>query len=116
MERICDYSTEEFIKSSLSFMGNFAPGLLIGGFMVDIAIETWNNMSSLMRFGESPACLPDAIQMLTPLYGRKRMAENSRTGRFAISFYEKKTGKGVRVYLDANRLEPYAEIKNGSCG
>ncbi|MGV7928642.1 MAG: FmdE family protein [Spirochaetota bacterium] len=112
MERICDYTTEEFIKKLSEFHGNFAPGLLIGGFMVDIATRNMEQYEFFDAICESPACLPDAIQMLTPCTVGNGWLKIVDTGRFAISFYEKKTGKGVRVYLDANRLEPYAEIKN----
>jgi formylmethanofuran dehydrogenase subunit E len=32
-------------------------------------------------------------------------------GRFALSFYEKYGGLGVRVYVDPQKLEPFPEIK-----
>ena len=33
------------------------------------------------------------------------------TGRYALTFYEKRTGAGARVYLDCGKLDPWHEIK-----
>jgi len=36
---ICTYSYEEYLHLVKSFHGNLAPGLIIGGFMVDLAMK-----------------------------------------------------------------------------
>jgi len=35
---ICNYSYEEYLNLIKSFHGNIAPGMIIGGFMVDLAM------------------------------------------------------------------------------
>lgn len=108
---ICNYTAEDYIQKLVEFHGNFAPGLLIGGFMVEIATQNMKQYEIYDAICESPACLPDAIQMLTPCTVGNGWLKIVDTGRFAIALYDKKTGKGVRVSLDASRLEPYPEIK-----
>lgn len=39
METICGYSIDEYIIKVKEFHGHLAPGLLIGGFMVDTAMR-----------------------------------------------------------------------------
>ena len=36
---ICTYSYEEYLQLVKSFHGNLAPGLIIGGFIVDLAMK-----------------------------------------------------------------------------
>ena len=33
-------------------------------------------------------------------------------GRYAVALYDKKTGEGIRVFLDPDKIEPWSEIKN----
>ncbi len=112
MNNIGNYSIEQFISKLTEFHGNFAPGLLIGGFMVEIAMREMKQYEFFDAICESPACLPDAIQILTPCTVGNGWLKIVDTGRFAISLYEKKSGDGVRVFLDAAKLESYPEIKN----
>ncbi len=112
MTKICSLGIEDYISKLTKFHGNFAPGLLIGGYMVDIASRNMTQYEFFDAICESSSCLPDAIQMLTPCTVGNGWLKIVDTGRFAISFYEKKSGEGVRVFLDASKLENYPEIKN----
>ncbi|MGA2403929.1 MAG: FmdE family protein [Syntrophobacteraceae bacterium] len=110
MTRIGQYSFEEYLKVVESFHGFAAPGLLIGGFMVDLAMKRMPGGVFFNAVCETPKCLPDALQLLTPCTVGNGRLKIFNLGRFALSLYEKHSGEGVRVFLDAGRLESWPEI------
>jgi formylmethanofuran dehydrogenase subunit E len=112
METICGYSIDEYIIKVKGFHGHLAPGLLIGGFMVDTAMRNLPSGEFFDVLCETAACLPDAVQILTPCTYGNGWLKVVNVGRFALTFFEKTGGEGVRVYLDAGKLDEYAEIKN----
>ncbi len=112
MDTIRHYTVDQYIEALTEFHGNFAPGLLIGGFMVAAAIPRVAHYEFFDAICESPACLPDAVQMLTPCTIGNGWLKIIDTGRFAITLYDKKSGEGIRVSMDAEKLEGYPEIKN----
>ena len=56
--------------------------------------------------------MPDAIQILTPCTVGNGWLRIINVGRYALTFYEKYKGLGVRVYVDPKKLEPFSEIKS----
>ncbi|MBN2159776.1 MAG: formylmethanofuran dehydrogenase subunit E family protein [Spirochaetes bacterium] len=112
MNAIRKYTIDQYINALTEFHGNFAPGLLIGGFMVGAAIPRMAQYEFFDAICESSSCLPDAIQMLTPCTIGNGWLKIVNTGRFAIILYDKKSGNGVRVSMDVSRLGQYPEIKN----
>ncbi len=112
MNRICRYTVDQYIDKLTEFHGNLAPGLLVGGFMVDAAVEKMAEYEFFDAICESTSCLPDAIQILTPCTVGNGWLKIVDTGRFAITLYDKKSGNGVRVSVDASKLDRYPEIKN----
>jgi formylmethanofuran dehydrogenase subunit E len=109
---IGSYSYEEYIHLVKSFHGNPAPGLLIGGFIVDLALKNLPEGDFFDAICETSICLPDAVQLLTPCTIGNGWLTVFDSGRFAVTLYEKHGGKGVRVYLDTAKLEKWSEIKN----
>ncbi|MCP4130545.1 MAG: tRNA CCA-pyrophosphorylase [bacterium] len=105
------YSYEDFIKEIISYHGNLAPGLIIGGFMVEKAQKELQG-EFFDVICETGSCLPDAVQMLTSCTIGNGWLKIIDVGRFALTFYEKYTGKGVRVFLEAEKLDRWPEIKN----
>src|SRR5512138_2310897 len=112
VDTICRYTVDQYIDKLIAFHGNFAPGLLIGGFMVDAAVRRMTTYEFFDAICESTSCLPDAIQMLTPCTVGNGWLKVINTGRFAIALYEKRSGEGVRVGVDVNKLERYPEVRN----
>jgi len=112
MTTICGYSTDECLARVVKFHGHPAPGLLIGGFMVDMAMRNKPAGEFFDVLCETPVCLPDAVQLLTPCTYGNGWLKVVDIGRFAITVFEKYSGKGVRVHLDASKLDDYPEIKN----
>jgi len=111
MTKIVSHSFEEYLKLLESFHGNAAPGLIIGGFMVDLALKHLPEGILFDAVSETPACLPDAVQILTPCTVGNGWLKVMNLGRFALSLYDKYTGRGVRVFLDPEKLEAWPEIK-----
>lgn len=101
---ICTYSFEEYLHLVKSFHGHLAPGLIIGGFMVDLAMKNLPEGEFFDAVCETPVCLPDAVQVLTPCTIGNGWLSIVHFGRFAVTLYEKYTGAGVRVYLDTEKL------------
>jgi formylmethanofuran dehydrogenase subunit E len=103
---------EEYLQQLKSFHGSMAPGLIIGGAMVKLALRTLPKDKLYDAICETPLCLPDAIQLLTPCTIGNGWLTVLNFGRFAITLYDKYSGVGVRVYLDSIKLKKYPEVNS----
>lgn len=109
---IRSYTFEEYIDRVRSFHGFAAPGVVIGGFMVDLAYHHLPEEGLFNAVCETPKCLPDAIQLLTAsTVGNGRLTVIN-IGRYAITLYDKSKGEGIRVSLDPAKIETWPEIKS----
>ncbi|MFC1908383.1 FmdE family protein [Chloroflexota bacterium] len=108
---ICSYSYKEYVNLVKSFHGYVAPGVVVGGFMVDLAVKNLPKDILFDAMSETSACLPDAIQLLTPCTIGNGWLKVFNMGRFAIALYEKYEGEGIRIFIDPNKLEIWPEIK-----
>lgn len=102
---------EEYLKEVETFHGFPAPGLLVGGYRVNKAKKQIPSGVLYEALCETPKCLPDAIQLLTPCTignGRLRIIS---LGRFALSLFNKDTGSGVRVLPNPIKLDRWLELK-----
>jgi len=111
MPNILSYSFDEYVKMVTSFHGSPAPGVLIGGYMVDSAYRHLPEGGLYNVVCETAKCLPDAVQLLTPCSIGNRWLTIMDVGRYALTFYEKRSGLGVRVYLDWSLLDMWPEIR-----
>lgn len=105
------YTFDEFYQRAAAFHGYPAPGLLIGGYMVEAARCRLPEGTLFEALVETPKCLPDAVQLLTPCTignGRLRIIN---WGLFALTLFDKYTGEGFRAFLDPARLESWPEIR-----
>jgi formylmethanofuran dehydrogenase subunit E len=109
---ICAYSYEEYLHMVKSFHGHLAPGLVIGGFMVDLAMKNLPAGEFFDAISETPVCLPDAVQILTPCTFGNGWLSVVNFGRFAVTLYEKYSGKGVRVFLDTEKMNKWPEVRD----
>lgn len=108
---ICGRTYEEYIEMIKAFHGHVAPGMVFGGFMVDLAYRNLPQGEYFDAICETRACLPDAIQILTPCTVGNGWLRIVNLGRFALSLFEKYTGNGVRVYVDSQKLDDWPEVK-----
>jgi formylmethanofuran dehydrogenase subunit E len=109
--KIGPYSFLEFFEEVRKFHSFPAPGVVLGGIMVEAALKHMPSGILFNALSETHKCLPDAIQLLTPCTIGNGWLSIRNFGRFALAFYDKETGKGIRVCLDPARIEEWPEIK-----
>jgi formylmethanofuran dehydrogenase subunit E len=104
-----------YITECVKFHTFPAAGLLLGVFMVDLALDKLGARPGdrLYAVSESPKCLPDAIQVITHCtYGNHRLRIID-TGRFSITvnrYSEGDTAPGVRVFMDEKKVRAYPTL------
>ncbi|GAB6110837.1 FmdE family protein [Desulfomicrobium salsuginis] len=108
---IGQYTFQEFKDRAAAFHGYPAPGLLIGGYMVEMAKAALPAGILFEAVVESKKCLPDAVQLLTLCSTGNNWMKIVNLGRYAVSLYDKYTGEGVRVSVDLDALENWPNIK-----
>lgn len=105
-----DDTLENYLRKVADFHGCFrqAPGIVIGCYMVDYAMELLGDLEgTLNAVTETRVCLSDCIQVMTGCtLGNKHLRLAEHLGRYALTVYDRKTGLGVRVYLDQTKLTP----------
>ncbi len=92
-----------------------APGVLIGAFMVDYAMELLGVTKGQKLYGvcETPKCLPDALQVLAHITIGNNRLNIVPIGIFAITMNlpsEDATADAVRVYVDLEKLKKYPTV------
>lgn len=112
MSNIRSYTFEEFAGVVYSFHGAVAPGVMVGGFMVELAYQNLPTSGLFDAICETAKCLPDSVQLLTPCTIGNGWLKIIDVGRFAITFYDKHSGEGVRVYIDCDKIKQWPHINN----
>jgi formylmethanofuran dehydrogenase subunit E len=105
----------KYIRECVKFHTFPAAGLLLGVFMVDMALEKLGAKpgDKLYAVSETPKCLPDAAQViLHTTYGNHRLRVIN-TGRFSVTlnrFAEGNNAPGVRVFIDIEKVKAYPTL------
>jgi len=120
LETLMDnYGTEErireYIRRCVSFHGFAPPGLLIGVFMVDLALEELGASPNekLYAVAETPKCAPDAVQVVTSATMGNSRLRIIETGKFSVTLNRGSTEEradGIRVYVDATKIRRYPTL------
>jgi formylmethanofuran dehydrogenase subunit E len=92
-----------------------APGVLIGAFMVDYALELLGVTPDKKLYGvcETPKCLPDALQVIAHCTTGNNRLRVVPIGKFAVTLNalsESETAEAIRVYVDLEKLKKYPTI------
>ena len=103
------YTFEEFKQLAVSFHGYAAPGLLLGGYMVALAKRHMPEGTLFEAIAETRKCLPDAVQLLSLCSMGNNWVKVRDFGRYAVTLYDKYTGKGVRVSVSPEKLKAWPE-------
>lgn len=112
LPRIGNMGWNEFIDHVQHFHGYAAPGVLLGGIMVEIAKKHLNQLMHgeqvlFDALAEATNCLPDAVQLLTPCTYGNGWLKVADLNRYALTLYNKHSGEGVRVFVDGSKIDPY---------
>jgi len=113
---ICGLSRDAFLDRLSAFHGFTAPGLVLGGFMVDEAqhlIRTHMGPNvEADAIVETRHCLPDAIQIFTPCTIGNGWLKILDWGKFALSLYDKHSLNGFRVWFDISKAAQFPNLYN----
>ncbi len=93
-----------------------APGLVMGVFMVDWAMEGLGAMpgEKLFAVAETKKCLPDALQVIAHCTIGNNRLRVLNAGRFAIAMNRPSTAPtstGVRIAVDGVQLETFPTLR-----
>jgi formylmethanofuran dehydrogenase subunit E len=111
IEKIVSFTFTDFVDRVEAFHGFSAPGVVLGGVMVDLALRHLPDRILYDAFCETEKCLPDAIQLLTPCTVGNGWLKVRPWGRFALALYDKQAGTGIRVRLNLERVDDCPDIK-----
>ena len=94
-----------------------APGVLIGAFMVDYALELLGVTPDKKLYGvcETPKCLPDALQVMAHCTTGNNRLRVVPIGKFAITLNtptDSEITDAIRVYVDLEKLKQYPTINS----
>ncbi|MDX9787507.1 MAG: formylmethanofuran dehydrogenase subunit E family protein [Desulfobacterales bacterium] len=110
--KICDKGGKEFLMAIEKFHGWQAPGMVMGGLMVDLALELLDTFSDPAAVVETHCFLPDAVQLFTPCtVGNGRLAILN-WGKMALTLYDNTTSAGYRIWLDLIKARSIPSIYN----
>ena len=101
--------SEDF-KKCATFHGHICPGLSIGYRAAKEAMfrisESRSEDEEVLAIVETDACSADAVQVLTGCTFGKGNFIYKDFGKMALTLLSRNTGKGVRVVLRLDALEP----------
>ena len=107
MEKTPDEQLLQTIDLICDFHGKYAPGAVIGAYMVQLAQEKLQPLiGKLNAIAESTVCLADAIQIMTGCTIGNKYLWLMNYGRYALCLYDRETKEGVRVWVDYNKIDP----------
>lgn len=101
-----DNEFNELVEKIYQFHTKRAPGIPIGAAMVLLAMEKLGKVKNVGAVTETQVCLSDAIQFLTGCtIGNKYLIMRDQIGRYALTLYDRKDGRGIRVFVDINKID-----------
>jgi formylmethanofuran dehydrogenase subunit E len=107
-----DERIRQYVRQTVSFHGFAPPGLLVGVFMVGLALEKLGAKPNekLYAVAETSKCAPDAVQVITHATVGNKQLRIIESGRFSITLNRYSLGteaEGIRVYVDADKIKAY---------
>ncbi len=108
---IGSWTHDEFVEEVRKFHCHVAPGVIIGGYMVEMARRALPQGILFDAVAETVQCLPDAVQLLTPCTVGNGWLRVYHFGIYALTLYDKHTGEGIRVRLDADNLDRWPNVR-----
>ncbi len=109
-ETICGVSFDQFVVDMEAFHGDRAPGIVVGGLMLDAALVKVGETPELAIVVETYNCLPDAAQILTHCTIGNGGLTVYDWGKFALTAYNRDSLKGVRSWIVAETVAKWPLI------
>ncbi|MBF0102636.1 MAG: formylmethanofuran dehydrogenase subunit E family protein [Desulfobacterales bacterium] len=109
---ICGKTIDEFLSEIMRFHGFKAPGIVLGGIMVDYCQELIGAGVEADAIVESIHCLPDAVQLFTPCTVGNGWLKVLDWDKYALSLYNRKTVLGFRIWVDTEKTKSYPDLYN----
>lgn len=107
---VCGRSLDVFLNDIERFHGFVAPGLVLGGFMVDWARELVGLDVESDAIVETCHCLPDAVQIFTPCTIGNGWLKVLDWDKFALTLYDKRKLTGHRVWFDLEKAALFPKL------
>ncbi|MFH1481631.1 MAG: formylmethanofuran dehydrogenase subunit E family protein [Pseudomonadota bacterium] len=101
----------DYFEKVREFHGFLAPGVVLGGFMVDWALEIMEPCEILDAVVETRKCLPDAVQLLTKCSIGNGWLKILDWGILAVTLYDKRSHVGARVHIDMHKSKEFPLVK-----
>jgi formylmethanofuran dehydrogenase subunit E len=106
----------DYFERCIDFHTYPAPGLLIGVFMVDYAVELLGAAPGEKLYGvsETYKCAPDPLQVILNCTSGNHRLRIIPIGKFAITLNRpstEPTTDGFRVYVDPSKIDKYPILK-----
>ena len=106
---------KDYMSRVVTFHDSPAPGVLIGSFMVDYALELLGVTPGEKLFAvcETHKCAPDALQVIANITTGNNRLRIIPIGKFAMTVNTSTanpTAESVRVYIDPEKLKQYPVI------
>ena len=111
ISHLCGIALEDYIYSIEEFHGARSPGMLMGGMLLDRALNELGPTPYLNVVCETVVCLPDAVQLLTNCTIGNGYLQVLDWGKFALCAYDRTTLNGSRVWLDLNEIGKHQVIR-----
>ena len=97
----------------VAFHGHSCPGLAIGVKVCEAVVErlgiTFSPDEEIFCIAENDACCVDAVQVLTGCSMGKGNRVLRNRGKMAFSFFERSTGKKIRIVLKNDILKDHSD-------
>jgi len=107
---LCGRALATCLDEIEKFHGFIAPGIVLGGFMVDWARELIDEKVEADAIVETQHCLPDAVQLFSPCTVGNGWMKILDWDKFALSFYDRKNLTGYRVWLDLHKARSFPNL------
>jgi formylmethanofuran dehydrogenase subunit E len=104
-----------YIRQCVTFHTSPAPGVLIGAFMVDFAMELLGVSPDMKLYAvcETPKCAPDALQVIAHCTTGNNRLRVIPIGKFAMTMNaatHDDSACGIRVFVDLKKLKKFPII------
>lgn len=103
-----DQELLEWYEKAADFHKKRAPGLLIAVAMIDSCTSQLGAVKDrLNAVCESVSCLADVIMLMSGCtIGNRYLTVYGDIGRFALTLFDRADGRGVRAFIDLERISP----------